>query len=301
MEICIMTDEVSTDFDTALELIASWGVKAVELRAVGNGRYPDVSDYWKYRAPQLLSEYGLTVAAISPGLFKLGNPAPHTSMYFNRGGDARQWEMEHEAEITLERHVTRLLPASIEAAKSLGTRQIICFGFARQTDGPTPETAVQILRRAAEKVGEAGLELNLEVQDWSSRSADLVRRVAHPAFGISWTPASAYATGDDNAYPDGYEQVRAYVRHVHFKDVKTDPNGRTPILDGTLDTTGKKPWVLDGVIDWKGQIAALRKDGYAGYISVEPHVRPQVSAAMQTLARLRALLAETEHLAVVSA
>jgi sugar phosphate isomerase/epimerase len=297
MNICIMSDEVSTDLDTALELIASWGVPAVELRAVGGGRYPDVSDYWKYRVPQLLAEYGLTVAGISPGLFKLRNPGPHAPMYFNRGGDARQWEIERDAEATLDKHITKLLPASIEAAQRLGSPQIICFGFDQQTDGPAPELVVQILRRAAEKVGEAGLQLNLEVQDWASRSADLVRRVNHPAFGISWTPASAYASGDDVPFPDGYNHVRPYVRHVHFKDVKTDPGGRKPIMDGTLDTTGKKPWVLDGVIDWKGQIAALREDGYTGYFSVEPHVRPQVNAAMKTLARLRALLAETESVA----
>jgi hypothetical protein len=34
MKISIVTDEVSSDVETALEIIKSWGVEAVELRSI---------------------------------------------------------------------------------------------------------------------------------------------------------------------------------------------------------------------------------------------------------------------------
>ncbi len=294
MKIAVMADEVSSDLDTALELIKMWGVDAVDIRAIAGGRYPDVPDYWKARLPDLLSEYRLVVSAISPGLFKIPFPQPKMPPYFSRGGDQRQYQTETQRQATLDGHVNVLLPASIEAALKLGTRNIICFGFDQQVDGPAPEEVVQVLRYAAEKVGAAGLNLTIESDDRSEPSADLVRRVNHPALAINWDPGNAYVAGDDRPYPDGYAYVREFVRHVHFKDAKSDPLAPPPILPGLLNKTGKRPWALDdGVIDWRGQMAALKRDGYDGYIVVEPHMRPQLKTATYTLARIRKLLAET--------
>jgi sugar phosphate isomerase/epimerase len=72
------------------------------------------------------------------------------------------------------------------------------------------------------------------------------------------------------------------VRHVHFKDAREDP------------LTGRRTWTLsDGVIDWAGAISALHADGYAGYVSVEAHVRPKIEGSRRTLERVRRLLADS--------
>jgi len=49
------------------------------------------------------------------------------------------------------------------------------------------------------------------------------------------------------------------IVHVHAKDCHME--GHTPVW-GPLGTRA---------IDWKGQIAALLKDGYGGYLSLETH------------------------------
>jgi sugar phosphate isomerase/epimerase len=190
-----------------------------------------------------------------------------------------QFADEEKAKRLLDHHIHRLLPDSIEAAKALGAQTIICWSFQPQEHGPTPDGAVQILRDAAAKAGAAGVQLLIEVSDWASRTADLVKRVNHPAMAISWTPASAYAAGDHTSFPDGYDLVRPYVRHVHFKDVIVRENG-------------DYAWGLDGLIDWRGQIKALAEDGYDGFISVEPHVRPKIDGVIQTLDRLMGLIQE---------
>src|SRR4051794_10942212 len=46
MNITIMNDEVSADFESSLELVRSGGLEAIETRRAGDRRYPDVGDYW---------------------------------------------------------------------------------------------------------------------------------------------------------------------------------------------------------------------------------------------------------------
>jgi sugar phosphate isomerase/epimerase len=287
MKVTIMADEISPGLETALELMRSWNLDTVELRRAGERRYPDVSDYWRSRIPRLVKELGFSVVAISPGLFKVDYPGPDAPLRFLRAPDMDQFADEEKAKRLLDQHVNKLLPDSIEAAKALGAQTIICWSFQSQEHGPTPEGAVQILRHAAAQAAAGGVQLLIEVSDWASRTADLVRRVDHPALAISWTPASAYAAGDHTSFPDGYAQVRPFVRHVHFKDVIVKENG-------------DYEWAMNGLIDWAGQIKALAEDGYDGYISVEPHVRPKIDGVMKTLDRLRGLIREASPSAEVT-
>ena len=289
MNVSIVTDEVSSDPETALEVISSWGVNHVELRGIGDQRYPRISDYWHYRLPQLLDEFGLKVIAISPGLFQIPPPPGRArrAMAFSRGADVRIVRDELEVEARRDEHINKLLPASIEAALKLGAKSIICFAFFSRSDhtesDPVPEEGVQIIRYASEKIAAAGLTLNVEVSEPSQRCGDLVKRVNHPAFGVNWDPGAAFQGGEDVPYPDGYAQLRPYVRHVHFKDVHKSP------------ATGAREVVVDGVIDWRGALRALKADGFDGYISVETHRRPKVDSTYRMLRRLQELIEEVQE------
>jgi sugar phosphate isomerase/epimerase len=284
MKISVVTDEVSSDPESALEVLHSWGVDGVELRGIDDRRFPNISDYWRIRLPELLREFRLQVVAISPGLFQVRPPSPERRpMLFSRGGDMRSVRQEREDEANLDRHVNQLLPASIEAAKQLGARNIICFGFYWRDHSDAElvsEQAIQVMRYAASRVAEAGLELNIEVSEPSRKTADIVRRVMHPALGINWDPGAAYQGGEDVPFPDGFDQLRPFIRHVHFKDVMTEPISSERIV------------VVDGVIDWRGALAALHNDGFDGYISVETHRRPKVQSTFRMLQRLRGLVNE---------
>jgi sugar phosphate isomerase/epimerase len=284
MKISVVTDEVSSDPETALEILSSWGVRAVELRGIDAARFPEISDYWQVRLPQLLDEFGMRVVAISPGLFQVRPPtAESPRMAFSRIGDMRQVREMLDNRAALDHHMNKLLPASIEAALRLGAESIICFSFGRldhtESDLVSDEV-IQIMRYAADKVAAAGLTLNIEVSELSRRTADIVRRVDHPALGINWDPGAAFQGGEDVPYPEGFEQYRAHIRHVHFKDVALDP------------LTGARIVTVDGIIDWPAALAALHADGFNGYISVETHRRPKIASTYRMLDRLRALVAE---------
>jgi sugar phosphate isomerase/epimerase len=291
MKLSIITDEVSADLETAIELAQEWGVQAIELRGVGERRYPNVSDFWLERVPELVRHSGLAVAALSPGLFKIPFPsAPATETRILRWEDALMFGRYNDAEKLVRFHLEELLPQAISAAQTLGAGVIVCFSFDRgpgvASDAHVPEGVLAVLRVAAQRVGEAGLTLAVEAEhicwgDTGVRTAALVRRVGHEALGINWDPANAFRAGEDAPFPEGYQAVRGLVRHVHYKDAAIDP------------ATGERHFVAGGAggaVDWPGQIEALKRDGYDGYISVETHARPKVASARRAVQTLRKLI-----------
>jgi sugar phosphate isomerase/epimerase len=283
MKISLVTDEISADPETAIELGVEWGVHDFELRGFGTARVPNFSAFQKQRIVELLEEFNAGVVAISPGLFKIPFPARQRERFPLRTFDAALYDRWQTAQDVLKYHIEELLPASIEYAHEIGARRIIVFSFERgvAASRQAPDEALEVLRLAAQLAGSGGLQLAVEVEDgfWADtgkHSAEIIRAVDHPALLVNWDPGNAFYAGD-NPYPTGYEAVRPYVAHVHYKDVRRSAEG-------------KYYYVVDGDIDWSGQIAALQRDGYTGYISVESHMQPKVSGAQALLQRLRRLI-----------
>jgi sugar phosphate isomerase/epimerase len=279
-----VTDEVSADPATAIELGVDWGVRDFELRGVFASRAPFLSPYEKTYLREALAEYGARMVALSPGLFKIPYPLSERQRPSMAWMDRAGYETWAAGQETLRHHVQELLPASLEYAAELGIGIIVIFSFDRVglPPGPAPDVVLETLGRAAERADAMGIQLAVENEegfwgDTGTRTADLVRTIGNPALGVNWDPGNAYCAGDE-PFPDGYEAVRDLVRHVHFKDARRD-------ADGTAE------FVAAGEIDWAGQIAALAADGYDGFISVETHLRPKVGAARELLDRLQRLIA----------
>jgi sugar phosphate isomerase/epimerase len=284
MHICLLTDEISADPETAIELGVAWGVHDFELRGYFTDRAPLFSPYQKERLRSLLAEYNARIVSLGPGLFKMPLPAaqsPQDSLAWLECGAYERWA---EAQRLVHYHLEVLLPTSLEYARELGIPRLAIFGFDRSgaPPGNPPSEAIEILRQAACQADAYGVELVLENEagfwaDTGQRTAQIIRLVDHPALGVNWDPGNAFFAGDC-PYPDGYSAVRGLVRHVHFKDACRDPE------------SGEFRYTLDGQIDWAGQIMALASDGYSGFISIETHLRPKVDAARLSLKRLKRLI-----------
>ncbi len=283
MKISIVTDEVSADPETAIELGVEWGVHDFELRGFFADRVPHLSEYEVRHLHDVLEEHDARIIAVSPGLFKMPLPASHPARlplaWMERGAhDA--WA---ESRRLIDDHLNDLLPASIDFANEFGAKVIVIFGFDRggSPAGSPPDEVIDYLHRAAERASSSGIQLALENEDgfWAdtgARIARIVRAVNHPALGVNWDPGNAYFACDQ-PYPAGYDEVRGLVRHVHFKDARREQ-------------LGEACYAVDGEIDWGGQLRALALDGYDGWISIETHMRPKIAAAHAELQRLRSLL-----------
>jgi sugar phosphate isomerase/epimerase len=288
MKISIVTDEISADLETAIELAVEWGVSDLELRGFGTQRIPLFSDFQKQRVRELLEEYNARVVAISPGLFKIPHPSKKRERFPLQVFDANLYQKWQDSRSLLDYHLHELLPASFEYAREIGADKIIIFGFDRGSNaaGPAPDEILESLQWAAGQAEQSGLQLVIEVEEgfWADtgrRTAELVRAINRPALGVNWDPGNAVMAGDI-PYPDGYQAVREILRHVHFKDV-------------VHTAKGGYRYEVNGEIDWSGQINALAADGYGGFISVEPHMQPKIASAKALTVRLQELIAAAPH------
>jgi sugar phosphate isomerase/epimerase len=288
MKISIITDEVSADPESAIELGAEWGIHDFELRGYFTDRVPRFSAYQKQRVRDALDEFQARIVAIGPGLFKFACPPPRAPRLPLGWMDRASYDNWAEAKRLADFHLQELLPASLDYANELGADTVVTFGFDRAAapPGPPPEEALNCLHSAAERASAAGLWLAVENEDgfWAdtgSRTAEMVQAINHPALRINWDPGNAFFAGDD-PYPTGYGSVRGLVQHVHFKDAMRDKNGDFH-------------YVADGEVDWADQIRALMADDYDGFISIETHIRPKVASARAALERLRSLISTVKE------
>jgi sugar phosphate isomerase/epimerase len=283
MRISIVTDEISADPETAIELGVSWGVRDFELRGFGADRVPHFSAFQKQRLSELLDEYDVRVVAISPGVFKCPFPDQSRMRFALHNIDQELYQRWSDARSLVQYHLEELLPASLEYAQQLGAEKVIIFSFQRPsaTVESVPDEVLEILWQAAEQSSASGRQLAVEVEDqfWADtgrRTAALLQAVNHPALCANWDPGNAYFAGEE-PFPSGYQALRRYVRHVHFKDVVRAQDG-------------SYRYAVEGEIDWSGQIRALADDGYTGFVSIETHMQPKVSSAQAALQRLQALI-----------
>ena len=213
-----------------------------------------------------LAAAGMRVAAVATGteLGNTGDPAPHQKLL----GEALELahrigcglvgtyfgsRPEQDDDDAIEAYVKNLAPC-VEQAEALGVilsleNEFDCFGHDPVGSDPTrrPEATVRLL----ERVG-------------SSR------------FRLTFDPCNAYFAGLE-AFPWFYEAVRPHVGYVHVKD-----GGR---LDGAADpawiefTDHGRRYVTyplgEGALNWPGLLRALARDGYTGFLTLEPHGRTE--------------------------
>lgn len=285
IHLSVITDEISDDFEHALDVAAEYGLRYVELRQVGKTNAASLSPDEIERVKKSLARRGMQVAAIAGPVFKC-------NLYADKekgSGDTFQ----HRADETIEAHVEHL-KGSIRAAQALGAGIVRTFAFWRQgevTDRVIADIAER-LRAVLPIVAAAGLKLGLENENScyigsGEESARVLRLIPDPHLGLIWDAGNAYHLGEV-PFPTGYRAVTeavgaARIFHVHLKDGRREP------------ATGKRAYCRfgDGEIDFAGQWQALLADGYAGIMSLETHWRHpsggKEQASRECLAAIRDL------------
>ncbi|MEO8167875.1 MAG: sugar phosphate isomerase/epimerase family protein [bacterium] len=260
----IVSDEISSDFSEAMQHASAWGISLMEIRLLKSGRVPNVSKEDIGEVLEYIRKGGVRITALSPGIFK------------HRLSKTDQLEEEL--------HVT--LPQTITLAKSLGASLIIVFGFEREPAEPDANRsiAIDILRRAAAVAERAGIKLAIENEpgfwcDTGANTRSILDEVGSTALGANWDPANAYGTAEV-PYPEGYEAIKEKIFNVHVKDTK----------EGSLVRCVP---VGEGVLDWAGQLHALRRDKIVSHVTIETHCLPLIENSRRNVETLRRMLSET--------
>jgi sugar phosphate isomerase/epimerase len=259
MNISLITDEVSHDPFTAIELGLRWGIRHYEIRNVYRWRLPMCPPWAADRAAAAVKAYGVTITAISPGIFK---PVMQVD------GSTTPVGVDQPAEV--ERHLEVYLPKAFDFAARLGTKNMIVFALPRPAHvapGDVPAPVLDALARAARKAEAAGVRLLLEINhntcaDCGRSAKVILEAINSPHLQLTWDPSNiVYGKLPEDPVREGYPLIRSHIGNVHVKDAA--------ILDG------KPHWVMmgDGVMDWPEQLRLLRADRYDGFLTLEPHLQ----------------------------
>jgi sugar phosphate isomerase/epimerase len=257
--IAAITDEFSFDLDTALDAMAGVGMTGAELRLIGDRNIIDFSDEEVARVRQRVEQHGMTVLSIASPVLKCVLPdAPPLDERFQQDVFGSSYTIADQP---------RLSERAFEVAEQSGARIIRVFSYWRTT---APEQCldriVSALRDLADRAAARGLIIGLENEHACNvatgvEAGRVLAALDHPALKSIWDPANASILGEV-PFPDGYAALPHHrIVHVHAKDCHV--HGHKPTW-GPLGEMG---------IDWRGQIAALKRDGYTGAISLETHWR----------------------------
>ncbi len=285
--LAVINDEITQDFERACQIAADdFKLRWIELRSMWDKNITDLSPEQIDDARKILEKHKLQVTDIASPLFKTDwpgaprSPKSETRDQFHANFDANAQD--------------KLLEHCISLAKAFRTDRIRCFDYWRLDDPKPYRAAINAkLQQAAERCAKDDLILILENEmscntATGEESAALLQAIPNKNFMLNWDPGNAAAL-DGTTYSAGYSLLpKERIGHCHCKDVVRK-------RDHGYDWAP----VGAGIVDWQGQLQALKKDGFHYGLSLETHWRgagtPEASTRVSMDGLRKALSAAGIH------
>ena len=255
--IAAITDEFSPDLEVAVRSMAEVGMSGAELRMVFGKNILDLTEEELDRAIGIVRAQGLEIISIASPVLKCVLPdAPDVDARFQQDMFASKHTFADQP---------RLAARSFEIANRTGAKIVRVFSYWRTV---RPEECFdRIVSALADLAGQAaqhGITIGIENEHacnigTGAEAAKVLAAVDRPNVKVVWDPANALVAGE-TPFPEGYSKVPSNrIGHVHAKDCFVEDHKA-------------RWWELGkGAVDWKGQLDALVRDGYRGWISLETH------------------------------
>ena len=233
-------DEISPDPRAQLAALAAESISHLELRSAWSVNVADFSDEQLAAFRAAVNAAGVHVSAIGSPIGKVGLDAPFG------------------LELDRMRRVA-------DVAAELGTAIVRVFSFFLPVGEPPERHRGRVIDRMgalARIAEERGLVLAHENEkeiygDVPDRCADLITAVGSPALRATFDPANFVQCGV-RPFTDAYALLRPHLVYLQVKDA--------------LATTGEVVPAGQGNGELRETLAALRDSGFAGFMSLEPHL-----------------------------
>ena len=257
MKFGIVSDEIDRDFASAVRIGKAAGIERYEIRSLKSGRAPMCDAAELREVERIAASEGVEITALSPGLFKMTDD-----------------------EAGFRQAMSEVYPRAAELALRWGLPGLIVFGFHKP--GATeenfgslqraalPRQVVDWFAEAGARAAADGLTLMVEPEpicwiDTSTAAAQLGLRINYDAGNVAWL------LGRDPI--EAFDVAAPWIANVHVKDW----------VAGRFVPAGS------GLIDYRAHFAGLRRIGYAGPVSLEPHMGGGPEMVRECLAAVRAL------------
>lgn len=243
MKLSVITDEVTQNIYKAVEFAKRHGISGVELRTLDNRALDDFSRSEIYDIKGILSSADLDVCCLASPVFKCS--------------------LHDDSEYS--RHIERLAKF-VEYARILDCPFVRGFSFNREEP-----VDFRIIARRFEPVkalfDKSGLMMLLEADPGvyatnCKKLASLLDLIDSPFIGAIYDPGNCIYDPDyEVPYPDGYNSLKRYIKHVHIKDAVVKDGMPMAVKVGIGD------------VPYHDILTALKGDSYDGYLSLETHYR----------------------------
>lgn len=256
MKLGVVADEIDADFHRAVSIGGQIGLRRYEVRFLKTGRAPMCSAEELREVERVRDGEGVEIIALSPGLFK-------------HAKSERDFRCE----------MNDLFPRAVELAVRWRLSGLIVFGFQKPnaneargvfppSDNP-PSFLLDALAEAGERARKAGLHLMIEPEpicraDTFKATVSLIQSASSPALKINYDPGNvAWLTNQDPLHE--FDCAAPFIANVHVKNLQAragNEKARAPV------------WTApdEGLIDYAAHFKKLRATGYAGGVSLEPHM-----------------------------
>ena len=233
-------DEISPDPREQLATLAAESITYLELRSAWSVSVADLTGPQLTAFRAMLADAGVAVSAIGSPIGKIPVDAP----------------------LAPELDRMRRVAAT---ARELGTAIVRVFSFFIPPGEPPERFRTQVIDRMAalaEIAAGQGLVLAHENEkeifgDTPGRCADLITSVNSPALRATFDAANFVQCGV-RPFSEAYGLLRPYLVYVQVKDA--------------LAATGEVVPAGQGDGQMRETLAALRDSGFAGFMSLEPHL-----------------------------
>ncbi|HXL93278.1 MAG TPA: sugar phosphate isomerase/epimerase family protein [Streptosporangiaceae bacterium] len=233
-------DEISADPGEQVATLAAESIAHLELRSAWSVNVAEFGDEQVASLRRILDDAGVRVSAIGSPIGKIDVNAPLVP------------ELERMRRIA-------------GVADAFGTSLVRVFSFFIPPGEPPQRYRAQVIARMsalAEIAEQNGLVLAHENEkeiygDSPARCADLLSAVDSPALRATFDAANFVQCGF-RPHADAYALLRPYLVYLQVKDARAATGEVVPAGEG------------DGQV--RETLAALAADGFAGFVSLEPHL-----------------------------
>ena len=278
MTISAFGDEIAPDFETQLQTLRDLRIPMIDIRAAWDVNCAQFTGDHVTRINALCRQYQTRVAC-------MGSPIGKSPI---------------EEPIAIESERLKRIGA---IARTLGTRNIRIFSFypVGAVDEAALRTSIDRLRALTAIAEDMDLQLLLEnergvVGDLPARCLRILRAIDSPHLRFIWDPANFVQCGVADQVETWWEALHPYIGYVHIKDALL-PN-ESLAADGEERSAVTLAGQGDGQV--AELLARLRAAGYAGVLSLEPHLQEArhssgfsgADGMAMAVAALRGLMAE---------
>jgi sugar phosphate isomerase/epimerase len=240
-----LADEAGPDAETQIRAHRHLGLDYLDLRAVDGVNATSMADAAFDGLCRRLSESGLRVANFASGICCWGRSATGD---FSRDTDE------------LKRAIPRM--------RRLGALTVRVMSCPRSEGEVVSEEryTAEVFRRLGElaRMAEGGGVVLVHENvgsDWARNDPDRMLRLADemdsPAFRLLFDMGNVEGGNPAAEVLRVYERIKERIAYVHLKDRRAD---------------GVNTWVGQGVVPVREVLRRLVRDGYRGFVSMEPHI-----------------------------